>query len=446
MNKRLIRSVSATLGVITVGLLGFAGSASAAGTPAAAVGTKQHPVYMWNMPKTLAMRQQAARQKGFNMPPFLACVPGQPLPVVSTPIIPVNPNCVPPGPPAGAPWMGNMAYFGGHVQVAPRLYMVFYGWGQKGAFKSACSPTTLVEGSIRAVLKCDPDGAGKRMADFVQQLGGTAWAGSQTQYYENVINADGSIAYQQHITNPKNQLAGIWADDTSPVKDVLTPSRTQATLGAEASRAVKHFKLKASDLADSQILVIQPQNFSDPNAASTGYCAWHDYTEPGIEGHVYDGLTPNISFTNMPYILDINFSLPTGTLNACGENIVNSGAAGVLDGQTVVLGHEIEETVTDPGAETASTYGGLTSSYSLGGWYDAEQYENGDKCAWVGTSPAYSQLGKGPGLIPNFPGEVGVITGNGGGKFPVQSLWSNSSALGAGYCAGAGTDLPGPLA
>jgi hypothetical protein len=28
--------------------------------------------------------------------------------------------------------------------------------------------------------------------------------------------------------------------------------------------------------------------------------------------------------------------------------------------------------------------------------------------------------------------------------FPVQSLWSNMAALGAGWCAGAGTDLPLP--
>ena len=27
-------------------------------------------------------------------------------------------------------------------------------------------------------------------------------------------------------------------------------------------------------------------------------------------------------------------------------------------------------------------------------------------------------------------------------RYPVQSLWSNDSALGAGYCAGAGDDLP----
>ena len=44
---------------------------------------------------------------------------------------------------------------------------------------------------------------------------------------------------------------------------------------------------------------------------------------------------------------------PSGgeSVNDCGENAVNSGPAGKLDGFSIVLGHEIEETITDPGAE-----------------------------------------------------------------------------------------------
>ena len=43
--------------------------------------------------------------------------------------------CAPAGPPvAGEPAPVNMAYFGGHVQVTPKIYLVFWGWGQPGAF------------------------------------------------------------------------------------------------------------------------------------------------------------------------------------------------------------------------------------------------------------------------------------------------------------------------
>ena len=41
----------------------------------------------------------------------------------------------PGGPPvAGEPAPVNMAYFGGHVQVTPKIYLVFWGWGEPGAF------------------------------------------------------------------------------------------------------------------------------------------------------------------------------------------------------------------------------------------------------------------------------------------------------------------------
>ena len=100
-----------------------------------------------------------------------------------------------------------------------------------------------------------------------------------------------------------------------------------------------------------------------------------------MEGGIYNGVTKGVSDTNMPYSLSVN---STGS-NVCGENAVNSGPAGKLDGFSIVLGHEIEETVTDPGAE--DIVGSGSSSTNLGGWYDPfDANENGDKCAWVGES------------------------------------------------------------
>ena len=38
--------------------------------------------------------------------------------------------CSPQGPPvAGEPAPVNMAYFGGHVQIDPKIYLVYWGWG-----------------------------------------------------------------------------------------------------------------------------------------------------------------------------------------------------------------------------------------------------------------------------------------------------------------------------
>jgi hypothetical protein len=85
--------------------------------------------------------------------------------------------CLPVGPPvAGEPAPVNMAYFGGHVQVTPKIYLVFWGWGQPGAF----------DHTTPGMPANDPDGAAALMTDFIAAIGGTDWTGVSTQYYETV--------------------------------------------------------------------------------------------------------------------------------------------------------------------------------------------------------------------------------------------------------------------
>ena len=306
--------------------------------------------------------------------------------------------CSPVGPPvAGEPAPVNMAYFGGHVQVTPKIYLVFWGWGEPGAF----------DHTTPGMPSNDPDGAAARMTAFIKAMGGTAWAGVSSQYYETV---NGQNVY---IQNPANVFGGVWYDDANPIHDNVSGLE----LAQEAQRAVAHFGI--TDLDNSQVVIAQPQKDNEAGFnAGVGYCAWHDYTQPST----YPGVQPGISFTNMPYVLNAGAG--------CGQNSVNSGFyAGRLDGFTIVLGHEVEETITDPGAEV------VINGQNLGGWYDYAAYENGDKCAWVGYT-------EGVATPSTVPGGLNNITGNDGKQYPVQSLWSNDSAGGAGWCAGAGDDLP----
>lgn len=328
-------------------------------------------------------------------------------------------NChLPELPATGLPVPGNMAYYGGPVQTAPHVYLVFWGWGQSGAFPASekCTPETLAEpGVAPATLACDPNGAGARMADFVSQVGGTAWAGVQTQYYQTV---GGTKTY---ITNPSNFLAGIWTDDTNPISSSLTYTQ----MAQEAQRAASHFGVTGTALTDADFVIAQPADFSDPQAASAGYCAFHDITEPAVENGIYNSVEPGIVFTNMPYVLNNGAG--------CGENLVNPGPAGTIDGFTIALGHEIMEAETDPGAEDV-----LSNGSNIGGWYDViDSDENGDKCAYVGSAAGLL----GSAALP-LPGAGSDITGNRGGSFPVQSLWSNGALGGLGYCAGTAHDLP----
>jgi hypothetical protein len=274
-------------------------------------------------------------------------------------------------------------------------------------------------------------------------MGGTHWAGVSAQYYET-----DSAGHQVNVSNDPDVLAGIWADDTDditglPKTTATAPGGTANTyydLAAEAQRAAAHFGI--TDLTDSDIVIAQPPAYSDPNAISEGYCAFHDYTlaaAPGVA--YYAGLQQGIVFTNMPYVNAIN----TGGSNDCAEYSVNGNPGGKLDAFSIVLGHEIEEAITDPGA--GYIIGNLTSGSEkyYGAWYDMlDADENGDKCAYVGV-PINQVFGVGnlpgePSLFP-VPGALGDITGNGGGTFAVQSLWSNDAAGGAGYCAGV-NDLP----
>jgi serine protease len=421
MKRRLLRGLTAT--ALVGAILGCG-----------AVAASAKPILMLTLKKEVQAQRAIWQQHVFApvgslQPPAPPCPENGMLPAPFS-------NCgLPEFPATTLPVAGNMAYYGGHVQTAPKEYVVFWGWGEPGAFPAGqtCAPENLTEGSFTATLACDPDGAGKYMADFVQQMGGTDWAGVQTQYYQT-----NSAGAQQSITNPSEQLAGIWADDSNNAASLAStsssnppgPTNTYTDLAAEAARAVSHFGI--TDLANANIIIAQPPSFSDPNALSTGYCAFHDYTQPNLEGGIYNGLPAGIAWTNMPYALAIN----SGSANACGENAVNSDARGKLDGFSIVLGHEIEETVTDPGAE--DVIGSGTSAQQIGGWYDSlDANENGDKCAWVGEN-----LLTASGPPEPIPGALGNITGNAGDRFAVQSLWSNDSAEGAGYCAGAGTDLP----
>lgn len=416
MLYRRVLGVSATL-ALACSMLGSA-SASA------------KPIFMPTVTHEIAQQQAIVSAHQAINPPAPPCPENGMLPE------PFSSCGLPEAPATTLPYPTNMAYWGGHVQTVPKVYIVYFGWGEPGAFPASepCKAEKIAEGALKARLKCDPDGAGARMADFVAQMGGTEWAGVSTQFFQK-----GPSGEEEHITNPTDVLGGIWVDDKNAADLSKTSAEgagegnTYTDLAAEAARAAKHFHVK--DLANADFVIAQPQSFSDPNAYESGYCAFHDYTQPEVEKGIYNGIQAGISYTNMPYVLKIE----NEGVNDCGENAVNPGPSGKLDGVSIVLGHELEETITDPGAE--DIVGSGTSATNLGGWYDAlDANENGDKCAWVGE-PLTGPVPGGPQVLP-IPGAMGNIKGNQGTTFAVQSLWSNEAAAGTGYCAGAGTDLP----
>lgn len=265
-------------------------------------------------------------------------------------------------PATGLPTPGNMAYFGGPVMTTPKAYLVFWGWGGPGH---------------------DPQGVDTVLTNFFQGVGGSAWAGVTTQYYQTVNGR------QEFITNPANQLAGVWYDDASAIHDNLAAK----DYAAEAGRAVAHFNAGTPD-PNANYIVATPRQFNDAGFNQGSYCAYHDYTNPAG----YPGVTPGIAFSVVPYIPNAG--------GGCGAGFVNS--PGTLDGVTMVAGHEYLEAVTDPGAFEGD---------SMGGWLDNIGNENADKCAYVQV---------GPGSVTNITLPTGT--------FPVQGTWSNEDLFGTGAC------------
>jgi hypothetical protein len=227
----------------------------------------------------------------------------------------------------------NLVYHGGPVQTAPKLYVVF--WGASWQSSSG-----------------DPDHVANRLLLFYGVAGGSAWLNTVTQYKQ----ADGTP-----VGNGGTIFGGSYVDISASV-----PARpTQSQIAAEALRGASHF----GDLSANASYVIALPHGIKPSGFGTQYCAWHTAVSDGGNW---------VGFTNLPYMPDAGYS--------CGANSV----ASVLDGVTIVGGHEQAETETDP---------------QLNAWYDSAGNEIADKCAWqnLEANPA-------------------------AGGYPTQPLWSNATS------------------
>ena len=285
----------------------------------------------------------------------------------------------------GAQGSGLLTYHGGTGGIgvttgAPKVYVVFWGsqWGAQGT-----------DGNGNATFSNDTLGVAPRVQAFLKGVGtnGELWSGVMTQSCEGVaVGATVCPASAPHVGYPTGgALAGVrYANATAAP---TTATDTQIAQVA-VDTAVSFGNTTAASNRSAQYVVVSfsglhPGGFNAP----LQWCAWHD----GTGGYgVTSGAGGPIAFTNLPYLTDVGGS--------CGASYVNSGAAGALDGVTIVEGHEYAETITD--------------QLPSGGWYDAAGYENSDKCAWVG-GPAYT----------NGAQNITLATGS----FPVQANFSNVS-------------------
>ncbi|MDQ2906889.1 MAG: hypothetical protein M3Y81_25550, partial [Chloroflexota bacterium] len=266
-----------------------------------------------------------------------------------------------------------------------KVYLVFWGtqWG-----------TQSTAGNGNLTFSNDSLGGAPHVQNLFKGLGtgNELWSGTMTQYCDGPGVSTGATscpAGAPHVGYPAGgPLAGVWYDNSASEPDPASGNQ----LATEAITAAGHFgNTTTASNRYSQYVILSATGTNPDNYQSGGFCAWHDYNgDSFLSGGAASSPYGDIAFTNLPYALDAGAS--------CGQNFVNSGSAGTLDGYTIIEGHEYAETVTDQNP--------------AGGWTNSSNgEENGDECAWIN---------------PGLPGGSGNVS-MGNGSYAMQSTWSNDT-------------------
>jgi hypothetical protein len=282
----------------------------------------------------------------------------------------------------------DLIYHGGNagpgaigVQTKPAVYLIYWGPDWATGFQTADTDGKLFSSKTLQTY----------LNSFFGGVGGSPWAGVQTQYCNGVLAGSTScVGGTGFVTNPRGQLKGVWTDPTPVPADIITLGLAENIvddpIAAEANRAAAHFKYDPN----ATYIVLTP-----PGTIGTGqpvYCGYHSQTT-SLDGY---GNPFRLEYAFIPYL---NMNWPGVGTTGCGMHNVNATSDafgnGIFDGYSIVTGHEYAEAVTDPD----------NFASDQDGWNDAQGSENGDKCAWLNTQ------------------NIGL----GGHQFAVQPLWSNEA-------------------
>jgi serine protease len=285
--------------------------------------------------------------------------------------------------------LGNdLIYHGGNagsgaigVEQRPAVYLVYWGPAWASGFQTADVDGKLYSSKTLQTY----------LDSFFANVGGSPWAGVQTQYCSVALpGATSCVGGAGFVTNPKHQLKGTWTDPTPVPDDIVTLGLAENLfddpIAAEAQRAAAHFGYDPQ----ATYIVLTP-----PGPVATGqpvYCGYHTQTT-SIDGL---GNPDRIQYAFIPWL---NTNWPGLGTTGCGMHNVNPTSNafgnGIFDGWSIVVGHEYSEAVTDP-----------DNFFSVqDGWNDVQGSENADKCAW--TNDQNIALG--------------------GRQYAIQPMWSNES-------------------
>ncbi len=257
-------------------------------------------------------------------------------------------------------------YHGGRVLTAYTRVAAVY-WSSVAVYAGGPTPGTTGAGSADGSL----------VGFFMRNLGGSPYFGINTTYYD----ASGT-----HVTNSVSYTQ-FWANNSYNVPSGSVSVSDQQMVSM-LQYAFNNGKLTYDPSTLYAIFTSGKVNLG--GGFGTQYCAYHSWATLTV-----GGVSRTVLYAAMPY----DYAYPSACTAGTSPN--NKPAA---DAEVNTLAHEIEETTTDPVGT---------------GWWDANGYENADKCAWTfGTV---------------YKTAYGYANMNlGGVNFLVQRNWVNASG---GYCA-----------
>ena len=285
------------------------------------------------------------------------------------------------------PLANDLIYHGGNagagaigVEQKPAVYLIY--WGQEWADGFQTSDT---DGKLYSSKTLQ-----NYVNSFFGSVGGSKWAGVQTQYCNVVLAGSTScLGGAGFVTNPKNQLKGVWTDPTPVPDDIIAPvsPRTSSTTrspprrrGPPGTSATTRRPPTSSSRRRAR---------SRPASRCTAATTRRPRRSTGSATRTASSTRSSRGRTRT--------GPESARAAACTTSTRRSNAFGngIFDGWSIVTGHEYAEAVTDP--DNFATW--------QDGWLDAQGSENGDKCAWTDTQ--------------------NITLGS--HAFAVQPLWSNEA-------------------
>ncbi|KAK9845868.1 hypothetical protein WJX81_004594 [Elliptochloris bilobata] len=181
------------------------------------------------------------------------------------------------------------------------------------------------------------------LTNLAKNMGGSSWYHIMATYYQ-LVGATKTVVPTGGATPALRYAASV--NDAYSQGKSLSDAQVQTIV----QRAIAGGGLGKVD-PNGMYFVLASQDVTATSGFCTAYCAWHTY-------YVQQGIPVKFTFVGN------GARCP----NSCapfspGPNN-NQGA----DGMASTLSHELVEMVSDP---------------VFNGWYDANGYENADKCAWT---------------------------------------------------------------